>query len=647
MHRRKIICAAAWASVSSISASLQAAAPAPPRYDHVVIVIEENKGYNTIIGSANAPYINKLASEGANFTQFYALPHTSAPNYGELFAGYHNNIPDFGIAPGVPLTTPNLGAEIRAAGFTFGGYAQSLPSVGFTGETSGDYVRRHNPWVNWQNDGPSPPVHPNHRPSVVNMPFTMFPANFDNLPTVSFVVPDNANNMHDSGAGPISTADNWLKNNIDAYYQWAKTHNSLLIITYDEDGHETNNFNRIPTIFAGAGIRPGSTVTQSYTLHNFLRTVEDIYGTAHAVAAAKVRPIAGPFITDPPVVVKTFREGQNGYSGAHDTHIRNDQPTASFGATTVLMSDADTDSGTAGNQAVQALVRFENIFGSDAGQIPLGAVITSAKFVPYSDAAAGAETRNYINIHRLLTSWSETSTWNSLSGGISMNDIEAAAEEDFFSIPWHVNHTAYFDVTDSVQAWANGAANNGWVLNATGGDDFRFYSTDTANAVNLRPGLEITYFLISQWKSSGGSSWGNIANWNGGVPNGVGTVVNFANSITSPNATITLDGDRTVGKLSFDHTNSYIIAPGGGGTLTINNGGLAPAEIKVVRGNHSILAALNLADHANVDVSSGSTLGFSGSTTVAAGKRLTKLGAGRLNTANVSMGSGSTFVLSA
>src|SRR5215208_2786016 len=242
MHRGHLIRAAAWGSLASVSASLAAAPPPPPRYDHVVIVIEENKAYNTIIGSANAPYINKLANEGTLFTQFYALPHTSAPNYGELFAGYHNNIPDNGIAPGIPLTTPNLGAEIRAAGLTFGGYAQSLPSVGFTGEFSGDYVRRHNPWVNWQNDGPTPAVHPNHLPSAVNMPFTMFPTNFDNLPTVSIVVPDNVNNMHDSGAVPISTADNWLKNNIDAYYQWSKTHNSLLIVTYDEDGHETNNY---------------------------------------------------------------------------------------------------------------------------------------------------------------------------------------------------------------------------------------------------------------------------------------------------------------------------------------------------------------------------------------------------------------------
>ena len=39
-----------------------------PRYDHVIIVIEENHGYNELIGSANAPYINQLANDGALFT---------------------------------------------------------------------------------------------------------------------------------------------------------------------------------------------------------------------------------------------------------------------------------------------------------------------------------------------------------------------------------------------------------------------------------------------------------------------------------------------------------------------------------------------------------------------------------------------------
>jgi len=39
--------------------------PGLPVYDHIVVVIEENKDYEQIIGNSAAPYINRLAGEGA------------------------------------------------------------------------------------------------------------------------------------------------------------------------------------------------------------------------------------------------------------------------------------------------------------------------------------------------------------------------------------------------------------------------------------------------------------------------------------------------------------------------------------------------------------------------------------------------------
>jgi acid phosphatase len=38
--------------------------------------------------------------------------------------------------------------------------------------------------------------------------------------------------MHDC---PVSTGDSWARSHLDAYAQWAKTRNSLLIVTFDED----------------------------------------------------------------------------------------------------------------------------------------------------------------------------------------------------------------------------------------------------------------------------------------------------------------------------------------------------------------------------------------------------------------------------
>jgi hypothetical protein len=65
--------------------------PSLPRYDHIVIVVEENKDYDQNIGSQSAPYLNKLAVEGANFPRMFAEEHNSEGNYLWLFSGSNQN----------------------------------------------------------------------------------------------------------------------------------------------------------------------------------------------------------------------------------------------------------------------------------------------------------------------------------------------------------------------------------------------------------------------------------------------------------------------------------------------------------------------------------------------------------------------------
>jgi hypothetical protein len=134
-----------------------------------------------------------------------------------------------------------------------------------------------------------------------------------------------------------------------------------------------------------------------------------------------------------------------------------------------------------------------------------------------------------------------------------------------------------------------------------------------------------------QWNVDGGGTWGNAANWIGGIPSGVLTSANFLGVLTGANspATITLNGDRTVGGLVFNNPNSYIIAQGLGGRLTIgdttHNG-----EIDVLAGKHAITAPLVLAGNTLVDVSTGSTMNFAGPFTINKGMNLLKTGGGSL-----------------
>src|SRR4030095_15082633 len=104
----------------------------PHRFDHVVIVIEENHSFTQIIGNTeDAPYINQLADEGANFTNFYAITHPSQPNYLEFFSGNYQGVTDdaYPQSP-LPFDTPNLGAEVLAQGFTYASFSESLPAIG-------------------------------------------------------------------------------------------------------------------------------------------------------------------------------------------------------------------------------------------------------------------------------------------------------------------------------------------------------------------------------------------------------------------------------------------------------------------------------------------------------------------------------------
>jgi len=254
-----------------------------PTPDHVVVVMEENHAYSEIIGSADAPYINTLAGRGALFTQSFAIEHPSQPNYLDIFSGSNQGITN-DSAVTQPFATPNLGASLIQAGLTFGGYAEGLPSVGSTAVSSGDYVARHNPSVDWQG-APA-----NAIPAADNQPFTAFPSDFSTLPKVSFVIPNLQHDMHD---GSIAMGDTWLKDNLDSYVQWAQTHNSLLIVTFDEPaGRDPVSSTPIATILAGASVAR-IVNAQPATLYSLLRLVEDIYGLPYLGAEAAAPKIEG------------------------------------------------------------------------------------------------------------------------------------------------------------------------------------------------------------------------------------------------------------------------------------------------------------------------------------------------------------------
>jgi hypothetical protein len=294
-------------SCTTLSATSPTPTPTPTptpvnlvhQYNKIVVVIGENTNASSVFGSADAPYINSLANAGAKFTNSFALTHPSQPNYLMLFSGSAQGVTGDGL-PGYQFTTPNLARELMDAGKSFGIYSEDLPSVGWNGASSGGYERKHNPLANWMGTGT------NQVPATLNQPWYAFPANYNNLPSVSFVIPNQCNDGHNL-CSPYNNRtkqyDVWLQNYINDYAIWCKANNSLLIVTYDEDDFTTTN--KISTVFYGAYVMTG-TYSQTINHYNVLRTIEDAFSlTTHAGQAANVSNInycwqANPFVVTNP-----------------------------------------------------------------------------------------------------------------------------------------------------------------------------------------------------------------------------------------------------------------------------------------------------------------------------------------------------------
>ena len=246
--------------------------PHAPR--SVIVIVEENKSYEHIIGNtSDAPYINKLATSGALFTNSFGRAHPSQPNYLALFAGATNDDGDHCPERGVAPTAPNLGSELLAAHRTFRGYSEDLPSAGYAGCTSGQYARKHAPWTNFSNV-----------PAELSVPFSQL-TSYDTLPSVAFLIPNLQNDMHSAS---VARGDAWLRAHVAPLVAWANTHDALVVLTWDESGSPITN--HIPTLFLGPMVRPGR-YGEVVTHDRVLRTIEDLFGLTHAGLAAGAQPI--------------------------------------------------------------------------------------------------------------------------------------------------------------------------------------------------------------------------------------------------------------------------------------------------------------------------------------------------------------------
>ncbi len=166
----------------------------------------------------------------------------------------------------------------------------------------------------------------------------------------------------------------------------------------------------------------------------------------------------------------SFQNGFDGYTGTVDTEIWALAPKTFLHKNPNASSDANNDGGES-----QVLMRFDDIFGSGKSQIPKNSTIVSAKLI-----VSAFDQGTTVNLHRMLVPFEECATWDSMVSGVSADGFEASRHKDGFTFGKIAASTsgAIFDVRDTIQIWANGRKNHGWVFLNTGGNGWDFYVSE-------------------------------------------------------------------------------------------------------------------------------------------------------------------------
>ena len=252
----------------------------------VVVIVMENKEYEQVIGSDDAPYLTSLGRRYASADRMFGIRHPSLPNYIALIAGDTHGIDS--NCTDCATGARSLVDQLEAKGRTWKGYMQGMPRPCFRGAFHGGYAKKHNPFAYL--------TRITERPArcarVVPYRELARDVRDGRLPDFAFVTPDLCADTHDC---PVRTGDRFLAKLVPPLMRQLGPR-GFLVVTYDEGVSSRGccgvaRGGRIPTVIAGPDVRRGATGGGPYTLYSLLRTIEDFFDVPHLGHAADARPL--------------------------------------------------------------------------------------------------------------------------------------------------------------------------------------------------------------------------------------------------------------------------------------------------------------------------------------------------------------------
>ena len=260
-----------------VCAGAQAAPRPVPAFDHVIVVVLENKQRDEVLRNPSAPAFNAFAARGAVLSGYRGVTHPSLPNYLALISGWTWGIERNCTSCTVPGRS--LADTLEAEGLTWKAYAEGLPRAGWTGRGSGRYAKKHVPFLYFRRVV----SRPERLRRVVPLEQLRRDLAARKLPAFALVVPDLCHDMHDC---PVATGDAWLQRFLPPLLKLPGT---LVVVTFDEG---RGNDQRVPALALGPLVRPGSSFAPSITHYSLLRTIEDGFGLERLGRSAGVGPFA-------------------------------------------------------------------------------------------------------------------------------------------------------------------------------------------------------------------------------------------------------------------------------------------------------------------------------------------------------------------
>jgi hypothetical protein len=233
-----------------------------------------------------------------------------------------------------------------------------------------------------------------------------------------------------------------------------------------------------------ASVAPILQKWQSGSITNNGFTIHTSYGTAAPTTdgwqvktgtngTAADRPTLNVTYTTAPVTTVRFQQGVNGYSGTTMLWLRdNNQLGGTDGASiesAFLDGYHNTDHTEDGKNSSddRALVKFDNIFGSQVGKVPAGSTIVKAYLKVTTSEVGNAQTGEPFQVHQMTQNWSTGTYYSDFSGGFG--PMPGQHESQTLSVNYGMvpGADSYFDVTQAVTNWTNGQSNFGFDIRAT------------------------------------------------------------------------------------------------------------------------------------------------------------------------------------